>query len=650
MLSEVEKLRKLAITILGDSQVTVTRNDHASTAYTELAKKEIVVTIQLVPKNLRHLKKLASDMIDGQLLHEAGHLKRTAPLEGLYERFRKPRYTSLAQLLINIYEDARVNYYISARYSYDDYSKRLARLIEIAGQAWEHTFKKKLAEEKYTTIDLFTSVLALRALYGRELDWLELPEAMARDIDRAVTIVRQGRFTHMRKKINAQLIELYELAMNWINQPVSVKVMPQKGQDQKNQDSQDSQGDGQDQGSQDQNGQDQDGQGGGNGQDQDSAQDQGSGDGDSGDSAEDGQDTAQNGDSEADSEDNEDNEDGTENGQDGGTGSDTDSDGDGDGDGDSEEIHTSSGAIQPDHLPRELGGCMDTEASSELAEELEAEENEDAENEPAYSPGGTKTAAGTGSGRNIPAPEPNSDVYTRLVHTCQPHIQRLLSMLRRQLGMVTKKARYTKHGRLMGEVITRAFVQSRRRPVNNIYQHQLVQPGHEEVTWLLLVDLSGSVSTMRAMQALTIIAEVAGKYLKDEDFAVMVFGSEYAKVKTFTEKYQYTKQRIGGLRCMGGTNMHAPLEEIRKLFRARRNGHRQVLVIYSDFAVDHPPKTQELIKELQSDGVEVLGIVPDSHDMDMASGMGITHIAICERLDQLPRAFFQEYVRLAKRR
>jgi hypothetical protein len=221
-------------------------------------------------------------------------------------------------------------------------------------------------------------------------------------------------------------------------------------------------------------------------------------------------------------------------------------------------------------------------------------------------------AAGTGSGLNIPTPEPNEREYQQLVQRNREHIERLLDLLKKLVKPKLMTDKWRKQGRFMTEILGKAFASSQRRNVQDVYSTRTMQLEKAEACIGLLVDLSGSVSEEDAKDSLTVIAEVCGRWLRDEDFAIMVFGSDYQKIKAFVEPYHTTRVRIGGVQCMGGTELYAPLNEMYQMMKAQRNSRAKILMIVSDFYVSRADKCQELIKTVEADNISVIGLGIDS--------------------------------------
>lgn len=322
-----------------------------------------------------------------------------------------------------------------------------------------------------------------------------------------------------------------------------------------------------------------------------------------------------------------------------------------------EERIQKSGEEPQKSCPKSVGGEMDLQSGQETKKALakmekslkEAEEKAKAEEEREGKGKGDKDsqmAIGTGSGLNIPTPEPNEAEYQRLVQKNREHIERLLNLLKKLAKSKLLTDKWRKQGRFMTEILAKAFASSTRRKVQDVYSSRTMQLERAEACIGLIVDLSGSVSEEDAKDSLTVIAEVCGRWLRDEDFAIMVFGSDYQKVKAFVEPYHTTRIRIGGVRTMGGTELYSPLNEMYQMMKAQRNNRAKILMIVSDFYVSEEEKCKELIKHIEKDDISVIGLGIDSTSEE--------HIKqYCERakyigkITELPEAVFDLYREVA---
>jgi broad specificity phosphatase PhoE len=271
-------------------------------------------------------------------------------------------------------------------------------------------------------------------------------------------------------------------------------------------------------------------------------------------------------------------------------------------------------------IPKSQGGDMELhsgdetrKALKELEKELtEAEEQAEAEAEEKDKDDSPKSAAGKGDGLKIPTPTPNEEEYQKLAQRNRPHIEELLNLLKKLAMPKLMTEKWGRQGRFMTEVLGKAYASSTARNVQGMYARRTVQLEKAEACIGLIVDLSGSVNIEDAKDALTTISEVCGRWLRDEDFAIMVFGSDYQKIKAYVEPYHTTRARIGGVDCMDGTELLAPLHELYQMMMSQRNSRAKILMIVSDFYVDKEDECKELIENIQHDGISVIGLGIDS--------------------------------------
>lgn len=308
---------------------------------------------------------------------------------------------------------------------------------------------------------------------------------------------------------------------------------------------------------------------------------------------------------------------------------------------------------QGEHVPKNLGGDMELEAGQGTAKAIakmeknlkkqEQQAKEEAERErKRLEKDGKTMAAGSGTGLSIPTPVPNERAYERIVQRNREHIERLLNLLKRLAKPKLETEKWRKQGRFMTEVLGKAYASSLARKVDNVFSRKTYQLEKAEACMGLLVDLSGSVNEEDAKNTLAVISEVAGRWLRDEDFAIMVFGSDYQKIKAFVEPYHTTRIRIGGITCLGGTELRNPLDEMYKMLKSQHNGRTKILAIVSDFYVSRAEECKKLIKVIENDEISVIGLGIDSTNEQ-------TIKQFCKRaryigsIVELPEAFFDLY-------
>lgn len=255
-------------------------------------------------------------------------------------------------------------------------------------------------------------------------------------------------------------------------------------------------------------------------------------------------------------------------------------------------------------------------------------------------------AAGSGTGLNIPTPTPDEDEYINITTRNREHIERLLNLLKRLAMPKTETQRHQKQGRFMTEVLGKAFASSQSHVVENIYSRKVERLERATACIGLLVDMSGSMDIEDAKDSLTVISEMCGRWLRDEDFAILDFGSEYQKIKAFVEPYHTTRIRIGGLTCLGGTVLLNPLEELYHMMKAQHDHRRKILTIVSDFSVDKPEECKKLIKTIEEDDISVVGLGIDSSNDRMVHEF-CKNGKYIGSIKELPEAVFDLYKAVA---
>jgi hypothetical protein len=288
-----------------------------------------------------------------------------------------------------------------------------------------------------------------------------------------------------------------------------------------------------------------------------------------------------------------------------------------------------------DNIPNIIGGLIEPLLTEEQKKEIEKEEKEGKEK---YSKGGKKVSRGLGL--EIPAPKPDIREYEKIVKRVKNEINRLLNLLKKTQTWINEKKDYQKYGRLMSKIISKAYVNSLRNRVENIHTLNINKPKEQKIFLAILVDLSSSVNTYEAMKSLTIFSEVASKWLNDSEFCIIVYGENYMKIKTFYEKYDNVKGRIGGLTNLGGTKPYEPIVKILELFQNLK-GRKKLLIHVSDFEF-YSKEEIEQIKSLNYKDIEVINLCYSYGILKNAKEISKNSITI-ESIKELPEKFIQIY-------
>jgi len=252
-------------------------------------------------------------------------------------------------------------------------------------------------------------------------------------------------------------------------------------------------------------------------------------------------------------------------------------------------------------------------------------------------------AAGKGSGLEIPPCQADPDEYNRIVSEVNRIVKKILDNLAPKLKAVVEPKVHEKVGVIPPSLLTRAYLMSFRRPVTRIYRRNVTKLEKAKVYWGILVDLSGSMTTWYVKRCLAVFAEVASGFLTDGSWALIVFGSEYMRIKTFVEPYHNVRYRIGGVECMGGTEMASPLRKFHEMFRDLPEGEK-ILLVVTDGVPDKMRECRRIIEQMRSDGIRVIGIGLEAHPSNMRYLFGEDHIMI-GNLEELPEAFITIYLR-----
>jgi len=260
------------------------------------------------------------------------------------------------------------------------------------------------------------------------------------------------------------------------------------------------------------------------------------------------------------------------------------------------------GKIKPEELSEELKEALE-KAIEEEVKELDEKKKKELLDDLLKGAG-----AGAGTGEELPSPTPNFAEYQRLVEKNKPEINRLLNKLKQTVKPLTKRQRFQKRGKFMTGLLSKAFVNSFRSVVKNIYVNVHTEFEKEQVAIQFLFDFSGSVNRTEALDITTILTEVFANYVDDMGFGVAVFGADSQKIKTFFEQSNNTKARVGNITVSpSGTEIGVLLESSLKMFNNIRD-RRKILVVASDFSFGDDNKARELIRLYPKADVELIFI------------------------------------------
>jgi len=215
----LKELQEIALCITKDNSISVQYSTQIKTACYSCDKNLILLTSNGLPKGIENFPRAHAKLLDALTSHECGHALLTNPLEDRYRRFENAkRYQKLAEFIVNIIEDKRIDYFIILRYRLD-LGKRLEFLNRLETESIEKTLasafdkknpnlelNRKLAQlklnEKNIKASLLLSAIVNKGLYSatypRELESLydlELKKDLAKCLD-ILESVKYQRVTH----------------------------------------------------------------------------------------------------------------------------------------------------------------------------------------------------------------------------------------------------------------------------------------------------------------------------------------------------------------------------------------------------------------------------------------------------------------------
>jgi len=215
--------------------------------------------------------------------------------------------------------------------------------------------------------------------------------------------------------------------------------------------------------------------------------------------------------------------------------------------------------------------------------------------------------AGEGTGEEIEAPEPDFEAYQALVDKNKPEIARLLNKLKQLVKPTITREVFKNRGRIMPNLLARAYVNSLKRVVKNVYLNFKADFEKEKVAIGFLFDFSGSVDREQALDITTILTEVFGAYVDDMGYSTSAFGANSQRIKTFFEMHENTKARVGNIGVSpSGTELSVLLTSYLRMFNKIGSDRRKILVIASDFYLGDEQQATDLIKLYPKSNVQLI--------------------------------------------
>jgi hypothetical protein len=204
----------------------------------------------------------------------------------------------------------------------------------------------------------------------------------------------------------------------------------------------------------------------------------------------------------------------------------------------------------------------------------------------------------------------------------------------------------------MSPLTARAYANSFRSEVKNVYLNNSVRFEKEQVCLGFLFDFSGSVDRTQALDITTILNEVFGNYVDDLGFAIAVFGENSQKIKGFFETFANTRARIGNIGVSAsGTEISVNLASFLKMFNKANPDRHKILIIASDFEFGDEDKALDLIKLYSKAQIDMIfiGFCNCANVKTFAANVkGIIKRTNIKSVHELPEKFLEVYLSLQK--
>jgi len=254
--------------------------------------------------------------------------------------------------------------------------------------------------------------------------------------------------------------------------------------------------------------------------------------------------------------------------------------------------------------------------------------------------------AGEGTGVEIPTPEPDFNNYQQILDRNKSEIRRLLDLLKQRMKPLVQREIFQKRGRFMSQLLSKAYTNSLRNRVKNVYLNVKTRFEKEKVAIGFLIDYSGSVDREEAEDITIILNEVFGHFVDDYGFSISVFGADSQKVKTFFETFANTKARCGNIGVSGaGTEVSVLLRAYLKMFNSVDLDRRKILVIASDFEFGDNAEAEKTIALYSKANVELIfmGFCNCRKVRTWASNLVKARRTAIKSVKELPERFLEVY-------
>jgi len=260
----------------------------------------------------------------------------------------------------------------------------------------------------------------------------------------------------------------------------------------------------------------------------------------------------------------------------------------------------------------------------------------------------TYKAVGSGDGRQLSTPVPNVTEYNQRLQRLLPIINELLRRLKLTMKPILRQEEFRRSGRLMSEIIGKVYTSSLTKEVDNIYDGYTRQYEKEHVAIAILVDISGSMSINQSKDMSIILMEVLGRWLRDQDFMILMYESDYYRIKTFTESYHNTRYRLAGLLRTGGTVLYEPLLETYRILKHLKDNRKKIVMIVSDFYVERQEDCLSLIDSMRKDNISIIGIGLCRTSLSLVRQFTKGYSCNIHRLEELPSKIVDIYMDIVR--
>jgi hypothetical protein len=262
---------------------------------------------------------------------------------------------------------------------------------------------------------------------------------------------------------------------------------------------------------------------------------------------------------------------------------------------------------------------------------------------------------GGGGGKDIKPPNIDLGDFNERRIRLSKQIREMKDLLKLKSAPKLITQKYQRGGRMMSGILARAAVTGQRREVRDIYQLPRYLYEENDMMMALVVDMSGSTDPDVMKDSFVLLAEAASSWMPQENFSLWAFGSDFQRIKDFTENYDHIKGRIGGMDDLGGTVLGPALAKIGKMYHEmrKRKGVKMILIL-SDYELSDPESIAYLDKMAVEDNVIPMLIANCGRDESVEGARraaihahafcgGRYPIVLMPKTVDLPRQFFKVY-------